>query len=136
MTTKAKRIPLLDPSIAMPAIADSFRKLDPRTLIRNPVMFAVEIVAAVSTLLFIRDLAGDSSQAVFTGQITAWLWFTVLFANFAEAVAEGRGKAQAATLRKMRTDTPKVLMLPIWNRNHELVRPAICGRQIVGRGRI
>ena len=89
MTTKAKRIPLLDPSIAMPAIADSFRKLDPRTLIRNPVMFAVEIVAAVSTLLFIRDLLGNSSQAVFTGQITAWLWFTVLFANFAEAVAEG-----------------------------------------------
>ena len=123
MTTKAKRIPLLDPSIAVPAIADAFRKLDPRTLIRNPVMFAVEVVAAVSTLLFIRDLLGDSGQAAFTGQITAWLWFTVLFANFAEAVAEGRGKAQAATLRKMRTDTlAKVLILPdLEPKLHELV---------------
>jgi len=123
MTTKAKRIPLLDPSIALPAIADSFRKLDPRTLIRNPVMFAVEIVAAVATVLFGRDLAAGTGDAVFTGQITAWLWFTVLFANFAEAVAEGRGKAQAATLRKMRSDTlAKVLILPdLEPKLHELV---------------
>jgi K+-transporting ATPase ATPase B chain len=113
MTTKAKKLSLLEPSIVVPAIGDSFRKLDPRTLIRNPVMFAVEIVAAAATLLFLRDLLAGSSEAVFTGQISAWLWFTVVFANFSEAVAEGRGKAQAATLRKMRSDTvAKVLLQP------------------------
>jgi K+-transporting ATPase ATPase B chain len=113
MTTKAKKVSLLEPSIIVPAIGDSFRKLDPRTLARNPVMFAVEIVAAVSTILFVRDLIVGNGEAIFTGQITAWLWFTVLFANFAEAVAEGRGKAQANTLRKMRSDTvAKVLVEP------------------------
>jgi K+-transporting ATPase ATPase B chain len=113
MTTNAKRISLLEPSIVVPAIGDSFRKLDPRTLARNPVMFAVELVAAVATALFVRDLVQGTGGALFTGQITAWLWFTVLFANFAEAVAEGRGRAQAATLRKMRSDTlAKVLTLP------------------------
>jgi K+-transporting ATPase ATPase B chain len=113
MTTKANKVSLLEPSIIVPAIGDSFRKLDPRTLARNPVMFAVEIVAAVSTILFVRDLIVGNGEAVFTGQITAWLWFTVLFANFAEAVAEGRGKAQANTLRKMRSDTvAKVLVEP------------------------
>ena len=104
---------MLDPSIVGPAIGDSFRKLDPRTLARNPVMFAVEIVAAAATILFVRDLFVSIGAAVFTGQITIWLWFTVLFANFAEAVAEGRGKAQANTLRKMRSDTiAKVLVEP------------------------
>jgi K+-transporting ATPase ATPase B chain len=113
MTTNAKKISLLEPSILVPAIGDSFRKLDPRTLIRNPVMFAVEIVAAAATLLFLRDLFTGSDESVFTGQISAWLWFTVLFANLSEAVAEGRGKAQAATLRKMRSDTvAKVLLHP------------------------
>src|SRR4029453_10315865 len=113
MTTKANKVSLLEPSIIVPAIGDSFRKLDPRTLARNPVMFAVEIVAAVSTILFARDLIVGNGEAIFTGQITVWLWFTVLFANFAEAVAEGRGKAQANTLRKMRSDTiAKVLIEP------------------------
>jgi K+-transporting ATPase ATPase B chain len=113
MTTKAQKVSLLEPSIIVPAIGDSFRKLDPRTLARNPVMFAVEIVAAVSTILFVRDLIVGNGEAIFTGQITVWLWFTVLFANFAEAVAEGRGKAQANTLRKMRSDTvAKVLIEP------------------------
>jgi K+-transporting ATPase ATPase B chain len=113
MTTKAKTLSLLEPSIIVPAIGDSFRKLNPRTLARNPVMFAVEIVAAAATLLFLRDLFTGSGESVFTGQISAWLWFTVLFANFSEAVAEGRGKAQAATLRKMRSDTvAKVLLQP------------------------
>jgi K+-transporting ATPase ATPase B chain len=113
MTTNAKKISLLEPSIVVPAIGDSFRKLDPRTLIRNPVMFAVEIVAAAATLLFLRDLFTASGESGFTGQISAWLWFTVVFANFSEAVAEGRGKAQAATLRKMRSDTvAKVLLQP------------------------
>ncbi len=81
------------------------RKLDPRQLARNPVIFVTEVVSLVVTILFLRDLVTGSAAAFFTGQIAAWLWFTVLFANFAEAVAEGRGKAQADTLRRMRSDT-------------------------------
>ena len=81
------------------------RKLDPRQLARNPVIFVTEVVSLVVTILFLRDLVTGSAVAFFTGQIAAWLWFTVLFANFAEAVAEGRGKAQADTLRRMRSDT-------------------------------
>ncbi len=77
----------------------------PRQLARNPVIFVTEVVSAVVTLLFLRDLAAQNGTASFSGQIAAWLWFTVLFANFAEAVAEGRGKAQADALRKTRTDT-------------------------------
>jgi K+-transporting ATPase ATPase B chain len=97
---------MLDPAILMPAIGQSFVKLDPRILIKNPVMFVVEIVATLTTVIFIRELlAGGSAHLGFTFQIIVWLWVTVLFANFAEAVAEGRGKAQAATLRKARTET-------------------------------
>jgi potassium-transporting ATPase ATP-binding subunit len=96
---------LFDPAIIVPAIGDSFRKLDPRILIRNPVMFVVEIVSVLVTILFLRDLLAGGENLKFTFQIIVWLWITLLFANFAEAVAEGRGKAQAATLRKARTDT-------------------------------
>ncbi len=97
---------IFDPALLRPAILDSFYKLDPRTLMRNPVMFVVEIVSAATTVIFVRDLfSGAMGDAAFTGQLSAWLWFTVLFANFAEAVAEGRGKAQADTLRKTRTET-------------------------------
>ncbi|PNE10322.1 MAG: hypothetical protein CR217_15025, partial [Beijerinckiaceae bacterium] len=97
---------LLDPAIIRPAIWDAFRKLDPRLMIRNPVMFVVEIVSVLTTILYLRDLVtGEAGTAKFTFQIGLWLWITLLFANFAEAVAEGRGKAQAATLRKARTDT-------------------------------
>ena len=96
---------LFDPAIIVPAIGDSFRKLHPRTLIRNPVMFVVEIVTVLTTILFLRDLITGGENLKFTFQIIVWLWITLLFANFAEAVAEGRGKAQAATLRKARTDT-------------------------------
>ncbi len=97
---------MMDPAILLPAIGQSFVKLDPRVLIKNPVMFVVEIVATLTTVILIREvLAGDSAHLGFTFQITVWLWVTVLFANFAEAVAEGRGKAQAATLRKARTET-------------------------------
>jgi K+-transporting ATPase ATPase B chain len=96
---------LFDPAIIVPAIGDSFRKLHPRTLIRNPVMFVVEIVTVLTTVLFLRDLLTGGENLKFTFQIIVWLWITLLFANFAEAVAEGRGKAQAATLRKARTDT-------------------------------
>ena len=96
---------LADPGILGPALVEAFRKLDPRLMIRNPVMFTVEVVATLTTVLFIRDLATGAGGLGFSFQINLWLWFTVLFANFAEAVAEGRGKAQAATLRRAKTDT-------------------------------
>src|SRR3954469_13896654 len=91
---------MTDPKILVPAIGAAFRKLEPRVMMRNPVMFVVEVVAAVTTVLVIRELVTGAAHTVFSFQITLWLWFTVLFANFAEAVAEGRGKSQASTLRK------------------------------------
>src|ERR1051326_3280502 len=97
--------PLFDPPIVKRAITDSFLKLNPRLMMKNPVMFVVEIGAAMTTILAARDLAAGSAVLGFTFQITLWLWFTVLFANFAEAMAEGRGKAQADTLRKTKTET-------------------------------
>ena len=85
---------MLDPKIVVPAIKAAFVKLDPRLMIKNPVMFVVEIVAALTTVIFLRDLVTGANDLGFAFQIILWLWFTVLFANFAEAVAEGRGKAQ------------------------------------------
>src|SRR5580692_2245546 len=105
MAAKVKTQGLFDPAILGPAALSAFRKLDPRVLARNPVIFVTEIVSLVVTLFFIRDLFAGDGVALFSGQIAAWLWFTVLFANFAEAVAEGRGKAQADALRKTRSDT-------------------------------
>jgi potassium-transporting ATPase ATP-binding subunit len=107
---QVKPLSLLDSSLLVPAIWGAFRKLDPRTLVKNPVMFCVEIVSVLTTIFFVRDLVVGGgtvvgTNALFSGQITLWLWFTVLFANFAEAVAEGRGKAQADTLRRTRTET-------------------------------
>jgi K+-transporting ATPase ATPase B chain len=102
---------LTDRAILVPAIGASFRKLDPRLMARNPVMFVVEIGSVITTIVFIAGLfngapaTSGSNNELFVGQITLWLWFTVLFANFAEAVAEGRGKAQAAALRKTRSET-------------------------------
>ena len=96
---------LFDGKIIGAAAIDALRKLDPRALAKNPVIFVTEVVSAVVTVLFIRDLVTQNGVASFSGQIAAWLWFTVLFANFAEAVAEGRGKAQADALRRTRTDT-------------------------------
>jgi len=104
------RASIADASILVPAIWDSFRKLNPRTMARNPVMFVVEIVAALTTILFIRDLVQGVGDHLFSFQINLWLWFTVLFANFAEAVAEGRGKAQADTLRKTKVDLEAKLL--------------------------
>ena len=94
MTTKA--IPLLDASILRQSALNALTKLAPAKLVRNPVMFVTAVVALLVTLLFVRDLASGRSGLLFSGQIAAWLWFTVLFANFAEAIAEGRGKASAA----------------------------------------
>src|SRR5271165_4590492 len=101
----ARARPLFDPPIVKRAVRDSFVKLNPRTMMKNPVMFVVEVGAAMTTLLAVRDIATGAALAGFTFQITLWLWFTVLFANFAEAMAEGRGKAQADTLRKTKTET-------------------------------
>ncbi|NUR10664.1 MAG: potassium-transporting ATPase subunit KdpB [Bradyrhizobium sp.] len=113
-TTKPqKRAPMsamLDPTIVMPAIRASFTKLDPRLMIKNPVMFVVEVVAALTTVIFLRDLVTGGANLGLAFQIIVWLWFTVLFANFAEAVAEGRGKAQAESLRKTRTESQAKLL--------------------------
>ncbi len=95
MSTKAKAKGLFDPQILGTAAVDALRKLDPRALARNPVIFVTEMVSLVVTGFFIRDLVTAEYSPLFTGQIAFWLWFTVLFANFAEAVAEGRAKAQA-----------------------------------------
>src|SRR5215468_6236183 len=89
-----KRMPvsaLFDPKILIPAIGSAFVKLDPRTLMKNPVMFVLEIVSALTTVVLIRDLVTGGENVAFEFQIVVWLWFTVLFANFAEAIAEGRG---------------------------------------------
>src|SRR6516225_3459442 len=107
MAATTRELSLFDPSIVRPAIWDSFRKLSPREVIRNPVMFVVEVGALLTTVELIHDLVTGQRSAPlwFTALVSFWLWFTVVFANFAEAVAEGRGKAQAASLRKMRTQT-------------------------------
>jgi K+-transporting ATPase ATPase B chain len=105
MSSKVAAPGLFDRAILRRAAIDAFRKLDPRRLAKNPVIFVTEAVSAVVTILFLRDLLAKDETALFSGQIAAWLWFTVLFANFAEAVAEGRGKAQADALRRTRTDT-------------------------------
>ncbi|MFZ0935376.1 MAG: potassium-transporting ATPase subunit KdpB [Bryobacteraceae bacterium] len=106
ISKKAPRArPLFDPPIVRRAIGDSFVKLNPRLMMKNPVMFVVEVGALMTTILAGRDLSSGAAIGGFTFQITLWLWFTVLFANFAEAMAEGRGKAQADTLRKTKTET-------------------------------
>ncbi|HYI69117.1 MAG TPA: potassium-transporting ATPase subunit KdpB [Skermanella sp.] len=115
MIHRSSEISLLDAGIAAQAVGVAFRKLDPRELVRNPVIFVTAAAAVLTTVLFLRDLVtgvsspinpSTGSDPAVVGQIAAWLWFTVLFANFAEAIAEGRGKAQAASLRKSKTETP------------------------------
>jgi potassium-transporting ATPase ATP-binding subunit len=99
MSTKAHS--LFDPAIVMPALGDSIKKLSPALMIKNPVMFVTMVGAAVTTV----EIFVSKEPLAFTIQISIWLWFTVLFANFAEAMAEGRGKAQANALRQSRTKT-------------------------------
>src|SRR6266850_8152903 len=103
--SQVKAKALADTKILKTAIIDSFRKLHPRAMVRNPVMFVVEVGAVVTSIQLVRDTLHHAGQFGFGLQITLWLWFTVLFANFAEAMAEGRGKAQAETLRKARAET-------------------------------
>jgi potassium-transporting ATPase ATP-binding subunit len=109
---KEKVISIWDPKIISRAIGDSFRKLNPIMMMKNPVMFVVEIGSVITTILLIRDIMTGAPGIGFDLQITLWLWFTVLFANFAEAMAEGRGKAQADNLRKTRTETTAHKLLP------------------------
>src|SRR6202521_3110813 len=106
MTAQIKKSKSIwDAEIASRAMWDSFAKLNPRTLMKNPVMFVVEVGAALLTIQLVRNTLNHTHAFAFEFQITIWLWFTVLFANFADAMAEGRGTAQADTLRKARSDT-------------------------------
>src|SRR5215831_1156987 len=105
---RLKERSLFDGEIMWPAVWESFRKLAPKHVIKNPVMFVVEIGSVLTTLIWLRDViapTAGSQPLWFTFNVAFWLWFTVVFANFAEAMAEGRGKAQAAFLRKMRQET-------------------------------
>src|SRR5271167_554043 len=104
MATHAQKRSVLEPDILFPALASSFKKLDPRYMIGNPVMFVTEVGAVITTFEVFRASSHGESVG-FVVQIALWLWFTVVFANFAEALAEGRGKAQADTLRRSRTKT-------------------------------
>src|SRR6266700_4833121 len=104
-SSQVKAKPLADKRILLRAIADSFAKLHPRTMVKNPVMFVVEVGAVLTTMQLARDTLRHVGAFGFGLQITLWLWFTVLFANFAEAMAEGRWKAQAETLRKAKSET-------------------------------
>jgi K+-transporting ATPase ATPase B chain len=109
MSTKV--IPLLDAGILQQSAFDAIAKLAPAKLVRNPVMFVTAVVALLVTLLFVRDLVSGRGGLLFSGQIAAWLWFTVLFANFAEAIAEGHGRAHADALRAAQSDTKAKLLL-------------------------
>ena len=108
--SQAKSTSILDRRILVPAIGAAFTKLNPRALARNPVMFVVAVVSLLTSVLLLRDLVSGGGDLAFSFQINLWLWFTVLFANFAEAVAEGRGKAQADSLRKARSETQAKLL--------------------------
>jgi K+-transporting ATPase ATPase B chain len=109
--TRAAQRSLFDPAIVRQALVDSVRKLHPRIQARNPVMFVVLVGSVLTTFLFVRDLADATSEEnVFSGLVTLFLWFTVLFANFAEAMAEARGKAQADTLRQARAATTSTML--------------------------
>src|ERR1700719_3136819 len=108
----ARARPLFDPEIVKRATKESFVKLDPRKVAKNPVMFVVEVGAALTTIYVIKDAVTGAGGLLFGVQIALWLWFTVLFANFAEAMAEARGKAQADALRKTKTDTTARKVLP------------------------
>src|SRR5262245_11875307 len=119
-----KRMPtaaLFDSKIVVPAITAAFSKLDPRTLIKNPVIFVLEVVTALTTIILVRDLVIGSGSIGFEIQIVLWLWFTVLFANFAEAIAEGRGKAQADALRRQRTETQAKVLTAANSKDYKLV---------------
>ncbi|MGZ5444692.1 MAG: potassium-transporting ATPase subunit KdpB [Thermoanaerobaculia bacterium] len=109
---RAQRVSVWNRALLGRAVRDSFTKLDPRIQFRNPVMFIVELGSAITTGIFIQELFTRTGAPLFTGQVAFWLWFTVLFANFAEAMAEGRGKAQADALRRTKTETVARRLVP------------------------
>src|SRR2546423_11671280 len=136
MAPKAKQLSLLDPSILRPAILESFKKLAPHLVAKNPVMFVVEIGSVLTTAIWLRDVFSPAPGAAprwFTLAVSLWLWFTVIFANFAEAVAEGRGKAQADTLRRMRQDTV-ARKLRYWPEREDV--PGISNEDIIPASRL
>src|SRR6186713_2117522 len=104
VSQKAPRA-LFERAIVLRALKDAFTKLDPRIVAKNPVLLVVEVGSAITTYFWLRGLVTHAPDTLFVGQVSLWLWSTVLFANFAEAMAEGRGKAQADALRKTKTDT-------------------------------
>ena len=115
MAKQSEKKAIWNAQIVKRALVDSFRKLNPRAMMKNPVMFVVEVGSLLTTLQLIRGLVAPVANVTNTNfelQITLWLWFTVLFANFAEAMAEGRGKAQADNLRKAKTETTANRILP------------------------
>src|SRR5881396_2879158 len=115
MAKQTKKQAIWNTQIVKRAVVDSFKKLNPRAMMKNPVMFVVEVGSVLTTFQLIRGLLAPVPGVTHTGfelQITLWLWFTVLFANFAEAMAEGRGKAQADNLRKSKTETIAHRRLP------------------------
>ncbi|MBK0022422.1 potassium-transporting ATPase subunit KdpB [Brucella pseudogrignonensis] len=120
-SAKVVKASILDARILIPAIGDAFRKLNPKSLARNPVMFVVAVVSMLTTVLLLKDIATSGADIGFSFQIVLWLWFTVLFANFAEAVAEGRGKAQAESLRRTRTETQAKLLRDIGQKDFTTV---------------
>ncbi len=112
---------LFDARIVIPAVGSAFVKLDPRVLMKNPVMFVLEVVSVLTTVILVRDIVMMTGNVGFEFQIVLWLWFTVLFANFAEAIAEGRGMAQADALRRTRTETQAKLLIGTDRRNYRRV---------------
>jgi K+-transporting ATPase ATPase B chain len=116
---------LFESTIVKRALRDAFVKLDPRIVAKNPVMFVVELGSAMTTYFWVRGLIAGASDTLFVGQVALWLWFTVLFANFAEAMAEGRGKAQADALRKAKTDTTARRLLGPGGREERVSAPQL-----------
>ena len=128
--------PLFDGPIVRRALGDAFAKLDPRHMVRNPVMFVVLVGSVWTTVALLRDVAAGRAGVGFTLQLAVWLWFTVLFANFAEAMAEGRGKAQADTLRRSRTQTEakRLAAQPAPNGTYDRTAPARVGAAALRKG--
>jgi potassium-transporting ATPase ATP-binding subunit len=138
MVEREQKRPLFEAAIVRRALGDAWRKLDPRVVAKNPVMFVVEVGSVLTTLLICRDVAaGQTAHLGFTIQVTIWLWFTVLFANFAEAMAEGRGKAQADTLRRAKTETVGQRVVGDWTlpldrlRTEQVAAPALVRGDVV-----
>ncbi|PWT90535.1 MAG: K(+)-transporting ATPase subunit B [Proteobacteria bacterium] len=131
MTTSAHSRSFADTRILARAVRDSFAKLKPRLMMKNPVMFVVEVGAAITTLELLREFLHRTPDFAFSLQITLWLWFTVLFANFAEAMAEGRGKAQAETLRKARSETRAHRVKPNGEMEEVLGSKLRCGDVVI-----